>query len=254
MSPELLFPEEFGLEYIQPTKASDCCALGMVFYEVLSGKRPFDAYKRQPTVCVRVLRGERPDRPQGVGGVWVTDEAWKVLEHCWKPTPDDRPSIASILQRLKEWTSPSPRMLALAGPPSSSSDPSTAGGMEEDQAPSLLRVTPSQSLRTFLPQGDPSDPRIHPFSDELVVLHHRVPGNRDPETDDKGLKEPGEIQDRVSCIFSGDKLRANSPVSHHLRAIVFEGPRLENEFPAGDTEAHRNPTPLRVEEHQQGIR
>ena len=37
MSPELFDPESFGLQEGRPTKASDCYALGMVIYEVLSG-------------------------------------------------------------------------------------------------------------------------------------------------------------------------------------------------------------------------
>ena len=36
MSPELLYPEEFGCSDKRPTKQSDCYALGMVVYEVLT--------------------------------------------------------------------------------------------------------------------------------------------------------------------------------------------------------------------------
>ena len=36
MSPELLYPEEFGHCDDRPTKQSDCYALGMVVYEVLT--------------------------------------------------------------------------------------------------------------------------------------------------------------------------------------------------------------------------
>ena len=39
MSPELINPESCGLKKIRPTKESDCYALGMVVYEVLSGDR-----------------------------------------------------------------------------------------------------------------------------------------------------------------------------------------------------------------------
>ena len=41
MSPELLDPERFDLKETRPTKESDCYALGMVIYEVLSGQTPF---------------------------------------------------------------------------------------------------------------------------------------------------------------------------------------------------------------------
>jgi len=38
MGPELINPEQFGLEDNRPTKSSDCYALGMVIYEAISGK------------------------------------------------------------------------------------------------------------------------------------------------------------------------------------------------------------------------
>ena len=34
MSPELLYPEKYGISDDRPTKQSDCYALGMVVYEV----------------------------------------------------------------------------------------------------------------------------------------------------------------------------------------------------------------------------
>ena len=41
MSPELIVPEEFGFEKYRATVSSDCYALGMVVYEVISGNIPF---------------------------------------------------------------------------------------------------------------------------------------------------------------------------------------------------------------------
>jgi serine/threonine protein kinase len=67
MSPELLYPEKFGLENSYSTKGSDCYALGMVIYEVLSGLEPFATY-RDSEVVLMVLHGERPKRPQGDEG------------------------------------------------------------------------------------------------------------------------------------------------------------------------------------------
>jgi serine/threonine protein kinase len=62
MSPELLDPGSFGLEKSYPTRESDRYALGMVIYEVLSGRAPFAPHKAP---VLKILRGERPERPQG---------------------------------------------------------------------------------------------------------------------------------------------------------------------------------------------
>jgi len=96
MSPELFDPE---IQDHRLTKWSDCYALGMVIYEVLSGHIPFDRF---PTWVIsgKVFRGDRPERPQGAKGVWFTDEVWEVLGFCWTPQPENRPSIEDVLQCL----------------------------------------------------------------------------------------------------------------------------------------------------------
>lgn len=100
MSPELLNPGMFGLEKICLTKESDCYALGMVVFEVLSGQIPF-APSMASVVISKVLGGERPRRPQGEDGILFTDSVWRVLELCWKPQPCDRINANTILQGLE---------------------------------------------------------------------------------------------------------------------------------------------------------
>ena len=104
MSPELHDQETPGLRTRLRTESSDCYALGMVVYEVLSGSVPFYGYHVAAAVMA-VLRGERPKRPE-TG--WFTDEVWNIVEHCWKPESGDRPSVSCVLQRLEEasgsWT------------------------------------------------------------------------------------------------------------------------------------------------------
>ena len=92
MSPELLAPPA---KNSRPTRSSDCYALGMVIYETISGKLPFHEYT-DPAVVVKVLEGERPPR-----GARFTDSLWRMLEQCWTPQPDDRPSIGDVLQYLE---------------------------------------------------------------------------------------------------------------------------------------------------------
>jgi len=99
MSPELLVPDQFGLEESRPTKQSDCYALGMTIYEVLSGQVPFSQYSIFAITC-RVLDGDRPTRPEGEQKAQFTDGIWEMLELCWKPQPGDRPNAEAILLDL----------------------------------------------------------------------------------------------------------------------------------------------------------
>ena len=109
MSPELFALDKSGLGYSRRTKHSDCYAFGMVIYEVLSGELPFSGYLDY-AVIVKVLAGERLERPQGLEGMWFTDDIWSVLEHCWEPVPGNRPSVPEVLRSLKRWTPPSERV------------------------------------------------------------------------------------------------------------------------------------------------
>ena len=112
MSPELLDPERFGFKDSRPRMESDCYALGMVIYEVLSGQKPF-AQCREPTVIRKVIDGERPERPQETAGAWFVDDVWEVVKRCWEPRPENRPDVKTVLQCL-EWVperlQPSPYM------------------------------------------------------------------------------------------------------------------------------------------------
>jgi len=100
MSPELINPSKFDLKESRPTKQSDCYALGMVIYEVLSERVPF-APRDGTAIISKVVDGERPARPEGGEGALFTDDLWWILEDCWKAQPDDRPSLDVVLGRLQ---------------------------------------------------------------------------------------------------------------------------------------------------------
>ena len=94
-SPELLAPEMFGLEESRPTKSSDCYSLGMVVYETVSGKKP---YQETPdrAVFLKIVQGERPRRCEG-----FMDSLWGMVEGCWTFQPNGRPSIEDVLRCLE---------------------------------------------------------------------------------------------------------------------------------------------------------
>ena len=101
MSPELLDPQRYGISEARPTKESDCYALGMVVYEILSGSTPFFMDNSFATLR-RVLEGERPERPWGDAGKLFTDSIWNVVRCCWKDQPKERASARDVLRGLGE--------------------------------------------------------------------------------------------------------------------------------------------------------
>ena len=155
MSPELFDPETNNCQ----TKCSDCYALGMVVYEVLSERIPFYEYPDLVVYAV-VFRGERPEKPEGIEGAWFTGDVWKLLERCWLPEPQNRPSIEDVLQHLEEasksWTAPSPtRLLAIPSITGSSArgflGKTTEGDMDASGVP-----PPSRSESSKKPEQDDS--------------------------------------------------------------------------------------------------
>ena len=100
MSPELFDPEKFGLEDNRRTRESDCYALAMVILEVLTGQVPFPRYDAF-VVVRKVVNGDRPERPQGPGAAWFTDDLWEMQKRCWSPDPKLRPAIGVILGCLE---------------------------------------------------------------------------------------------------------------------------------------------------------
>ena len=115
MSPERIAPERFGFKNSRPTVSSDCYALGMVIYETISGNFPYHKYT-DLAVFMKVVEGERPPR-----GMKFTKILWEMLERCWVPEPDNRPSIEDVLQCLGMASN-------LSEPPS----PGVGGGMDAD--------------------------------------------------------------------------------------------------------------------------
>ena len=113
MSPELLDPDQFGPKDGRPTRESDRYALGMVIYEVLSGKVPFAPY-RDYVVMRKVIEGERPERPQGEEGIRFTDDMWQTLQQCWTQEPEERPRLEVILGCLEPSDGPGPEIIVEA--------------------------------------------------------------------------------------------------------------------------------------------
>ena len=166
MSPERIDPEVLGLKDGRPTKASDCYALGMVVYEVLSGRAPFTP-RTAPLVIFKILAGGRPGRPEGEGGALFTDDIWGMLELCWKHQPDERISAKAVL-------------LCLEGTPPLSLPSSDVDGVAESDTDEQFDVALSNSSMFFL------------FTEGIRLTFSHPHGATGPPTtrSDNGLQVP----------------------------------------------------------------
>jgi serine/threonine protein kinase len=160
MSPELLDPEMFGFKKSRPTKESDCYALGMVIYEVLSGRTPFTLSKAS-VVIQRVLDGERPERPPGSDGKLFAGRIWRVVRRCWKPRPRDRISAKVVLLGLEGRLCPLTlgllsKMDGGADTDSDGQSDTTASdsGMFYSSHPRLIFNYPRATIESLISQGD----------------------------------------------------------------------------------------------------
>jgi len=175
-SPELFDPAQFGLKEARPTEKSDCYALGMVIYEVLSGQVPF-AHCVDTVVILDVMRGERPRRPQGAQGAWFTGGLWGMLELCWESQPGDRPSLRTVLQCLEGVRRPS------MSPPTPAMNRDVEKGTDDlldfiATNPGMSPGSPGSLWLTFSHSHDMTGPTSVLSGDQLPVLKNTIWGRK----------------------------------------------------------------------------
>ena len=120
MSPELLVPEEFGMNGAIPTTQADIYAFGLVIFQVrhttdivgnsrfnvrplqvLTGETPFRGI-RQSALGYHVLRGKRPDKPENAMAIGFSDSLWDFIQRCWDGMAELRPGIGEVVAHLEE--------------------------------------------------------------------------------------------------------------------------------------------------------
>jgi serine/threonine protein kinase len=77
------------------TEKADVYSYGVMLWEILTRKLPFDSYTFQHQVEDDVIRGIRPDIPEDCPPVYM-----KLIRDCWDANPRVRPSFHTIVEIL----------------------------------------------------------------------------------------------------------------------------------------------------------
>jgi len=82
----------FTDELTIPTKKTDVWAFGMVLYELLARKLPYDHLKYDHHVINAITKGMLPKCPPLEMTTMGVEKLWSLCEECWKREPQARPT------------------------------------------------------------------------------------------------------------------------------------------------------------------
>ena len=100
MAPELLYPSKFGLSFCKVSKQADIYAFGIVVYEVLTGRPPFQM-RRQAEIVLLVVEGKRPTKPENAGDIGFGGGTWEFIQQCWDQDRGERPTVDQVSEHFK---------------------------------------------------------------------------------------------------------------------------------------------------------
>ncbi|RIA95499.1 kinase-like domain-containing protein [Glomus cerebriforme] len=80
------------------TQASDIYALGIVLYEICSGKAPFHDKKYDGILQYQIWKGLRPEPEDGTPKCMIS-----LMKLCWDDNPSKRPNSLAVLEIIRPW-------------------------------------------------------------------------------------------------------------------------------------------------------
>jgi len=53
---------------------------------------------------LKIMEGERPVRPWEAQELGLVDSVWNMADNCWQQNPDIRPTMATVVGFLRDWS------------------------------------------------------------------------------------------------------------------------------------------------------
>ncbi|KAJ7712499.1 kinase-like domain-containing protein [Mycena metata] len=196
MAPELIDPERFGFKKFARTPATDVYAYGCVCLELYTGRPPFSQLP-EPAALMKILSGERPQRPSGPPA--MSDALWRNIVGYWAESAPTRPATEIVVQNMI-W----PVQVPYPSPPQ------TPAVGDAASSPTLPVSDDAPSPRTS--QDDAmSGPKTRTLAFSLSQQRQDIASTRPNHPTSNGAATPGTILIYEALIlFIKDACRARS--------------------------------------------